>query len=814
MIKRLILVLLVVPFFTIAQTKNFKEAIQNKLIKYSNNHPEKIYIQTDKPYYSIGDDIWFSVYLVNGINHKKTNKSRVVYVELINEQNTIVSKKQFYVEDVSVAGDFSIDTNLEAGRYSIRAYTNYMRNQDSDYFFKKEIQIWEINLEDTIVESSADTSKKESYIKNLDFNFYPEGGYLINGINSKIGIKVKDIGDQTVLGIIRNSDNDTITFFRTFDFGLGVVSFTPKPNKSYHAIVSINNQEFTYQLPKALNKGYHLYIENKGNEIFVTATSNLANGLKDSYLLVHQRGEIITEVLESQTKNSYTIKLSAKSMLDGVTTFVLFDNYGRPTAERLVYVNNQTADVEVNVDRNHIFPEKRKKVELNINLKDPLGNPLTGNLSMAITDLNVVEYNPDDENIKTYLLLNSDLRGRITDPGYFFKDDKDIKRRYLLDLVMLTHGWRRYKWNEITKSINSGIEFKAEQGLYISGFTSNLRKTGVRIPAETRLTFPGYEILQENQKADNNGNFKYGPFVVIDSFPALVEARINKFSNKDRKNRNVAIHINKQINFSPPIKSYLDKNGDLINKNIISRYLEQVKLSHKIDSQYLKSARLLDEVLVIAKKKSDREKREELLDEIADYGYPTKRIDLNNIQNSEFLSVFNLLRRIPNVNVFNDSITLRNRAPRIIVDGLTYESADVAHLTGQDIEFIDVLEGADASFFSNSGNGVIVIHLKSGATVMRDAIERKPGITDFMVQGFYTAREFYAPNYLDDFEYVHKKDIRSTLHWEPKITLTDSSPKAKVSFFTSDSESTYSIKIEGITKDGLPILHYSTFTVE
>ena len=83
-----------------------------------------------------------------------------------------------------------------------------------------------------------------------------------------------------------------------------------------------------------------------------------------------------------------------------------------------------------------------------------------------------------------------------------------------------------------------------------------------------------------------------------------------------------------------------------------------------------------------------------------------------------------------------------------------------------------------------------------------------------MVQDYYTAREFYAPNHMNDFEEVLKQDIRSTLHWEPQIDLTDSNTRAKISFFTSDTESAYGIKIEGITDSGIPILHYSTFNVE
>ena len=135
--------LLIFSSFIVLNNNNFTSLVKEKLENYSNiEWPEKVYIQTDKSYYSINDNIWFTAYLVNGITHLKSTKSKVLYVELINDQDTIVNKRRLYINDVSSKGDFKIKKDWKEGKYVLRAYTNYMRNDDPNYFFQKEIDIW------------------------------------------------------------------------------------------------------------------------------------------------------------------------------------------------------------------------------------------------------------------------------------------------------------------------------------------------------------------------------------------------------------------------------------------------------------------------------------------------------------------------------------------------------------------------------------------------------------------------------------------------------------------------------------------------
>lgn len=466
------------------------------------------------------------------------------------------------------------------------------------------------------------------------------------------------------------------------------------------------------------------------------------------------------------------------------------------------------------MSRNISTPSTRDQVTLDIDLKDKDGNNLSGNLSMSITDLDVIQQNSNQENIKTHLLLNSDLRGKIENPGYFFEKENDPKRRFLLDVVMLTNGWRRFTWNELLYKSPSKNNHKLEDGIYISGRTTALRQKGKKIPAATRLTFYG-SLTQLKKQSDQNGTFKYGPFVFHDTLPTILEARVKNFKNSEKNNRHVSIFLQNEFYKYPKVNRESLLKSSSNNQDRISNFINTSQAISKIDAEYMESARILDEVVIIGHKKSFDEKRNELLDERTDYGFPTRRLDLNDLENAESLSLSDILNQLPGVSVFNDSISIRNGGvPSIYLDGMQIEMSNIAHITGGEIEFIDLLIGADAAFFSNSGNGVVAIHSKVGSNLLSKNVKRKPGIIDFTSIGFYSAREFYSPDHSNDFEEVLKQDLRTTLHWEPKITLNDSMNKAEVKFFTSDSRSSYAIKIEGITSTGIPVYHMSTFDVD
>ena len=118
------------------------QKIVAQLEKWTNDHPqEKVYLQLDKPYYGVGDNIWFKAYITVGPEHRLSALSGALNVELVDEQDSVKQWIKLPVTSGITWGDFALSDTLQEGNYRIRAYTNWMRNAGPDYFYEKSITI-------------------------------------------------------------------------------------------------------------------------------------------------------------------------------------------------------------------------------------------------------------------------------------------------------------------------------------------------------------------------------------------------------------------------------------------------------------------------------------------------------------------------------------------------------------------------------------------------------------------------------------------------------------------------------------------------
>jgi len=114
--------------------------------KLANTHPlEKVYLHFDKPYYAIGDTVWFKAYITLDI-HQPSQLSKIVYVDVISSQDSIVQSLKLQVTGSVAFGDVTLSAPLyRQGNYHFRAYTTWMRNDDPAYFFNKTIAVGNFN---------------------------------------------------------------------------------------------------------------------------------------------------------------------------------------------------------------------------------------------------------------------------------------------------------------------------------------------------------------------------------------------------------------------------------------------------------------------------------------------------------------------------------------------------------------------------------------------------------------------------------------------------------------------------------------------
>ncbi|NRF37866.1 hypothetical protein [Pedobacter foliorum] len=114
------------------------ERLVTALQKWIETNPqEKVYLHTDKPYYALGDTIWFKAYVTVGSRHQLSALSGALYVDLINERDSIEKSLKLPVTAGMAMGNFSLNEELKEGNYRVRAYTQWMRNTGEDYFYDR-----------------------------------------------------------------------------------------------------------------------------------------------------------------------------------------------------------------------------------------------------------------------------------------------------------------------------------------------------------------------------------------------------------------------------------------------------------------------------------------------------------------------------------------------------------------------------------------------------------------------------------------------------------------------------------------------------
>ena len=171
--------------------------IAAQLEKWFTDHPqEKVYLQLDKPYYAIGDDIWFKAYITSGPNHELSGISGVLNVELIDDKDSVKQSIKLPVVSGLTWGDFMLVDSLKEGNYRLRAYTNWMRNAGDEYFFDKTISI--VNSIKNNVFTKADYAyssqngqqKVSSVINYVDLNGVP---YVNTQVSYEVQLNSKTI---------------------------------------------------------------------------------------------------------------------------------------------------------------------------------------------------------------------------------------------------------------------------------------------------------------------------------------------------------------------------------------------------------------------------------------------------------------------------------------------------------------------------------------------------------------------------------------------------------------------------------------------
>ena len=272
---------------------------------------------------------------------------------------------------------------------------------------------------------------------------------------------------------------------------MGSFSFTPLANHSYKAFIQTASGESGLKdLPEVYPGGYVMRLTDTADKIKVIVQSDISTE-REIYLFAHTR-EIIKVALSSSLQDGKAVFLFDKGLLgDGISHITIFNDQKQPVCERL-YFKKPSKQLEIKLNTDQPSYTTRKKISINIGAGNTEIKNDSASLSMAVYRLDSLQ-SFDAPSINSYLLLTSDLKGFVEDPNYYFlKDDRETNTA--LDNLMLTNGWRRFKWEDVLKNTKPFFEYVPEyNGHIITGNVINTRTGNPAGNIESYISVPGFQ---------------------------------------------------------------------------------------------------------------------------------------------------------------------------------------------------------------------------------------------------------------------------------------------------------------------------------
>lgn len=814
------------------------EKIQTRFDRWHLLFPqEKAYLHLDKDVYMLGDPIWFQAYLVEASLHLPSVISTVLYVDLVSPENRILNTLSLRVENGRAKGDFQIDRKWETGVYMIRAYTQYMRNFDPALIFSQEISIenpYEIFQGDERQEENSD----KSFASDFAVQFFPEGGDFVEGLVSIVGVKAMDAQANGIAlsGLIKNKAGEEVGRFQTGKFGLGSFPFKPDPNQKYVAEVEYKGQSQTIKLPKALDLGYVMQANMGDGEVSVTLQSNTEAGLTGGVLLGHIRGQIFVTLDELKGK-AMRFKLPLSNLPSGVAHFTLFNAENLPVAERLVFIDNPGGELNLELQTDKEVYDMREKVTLIARLTDTSNVPQAVRVSVSVAEIPWSRQDADyaTRNIRSYLLLDSELKGRIEDPDYFFETNEPDRKR-LLDQLMMTQGWRRFIWQDILSDQDPDLRFNNEQGFTFSGNLTRPDMEKWELQGKVFLSSLDQQNFFMDQTLTNEeGKFLFSGYHFEDTTDILLQANRFKPEKKEKRKKKNKVSPDVGPDGNRNVDILLDRPGrpsvDRSNTFTIDRgrwadfIKEDVAWLKALEAEYIKYREYeLEEIVIEGKRRKvpDPFDRPGKL-----YREPSSRLVVDSIKGgSQSISIFQLIRgRVPGVEIVgtpgidqtarirgNNSFTLSTTA-LILLDGVPISTLSANSINVQNVEFIDIIRDlATSAIYGEAGrSGIIAVYTRQGGGAFSARVHR--GVVNIQHPGYSKVREFYAPVYEGPEASSQSSDFRTTLYWKPDVRLWINGTK-DLEFFTGDRQSLYEVRVEGIDAEGQAISGRYQFEVK
>lgn len=919
-------------FLLLIKTVSAQVATKNDMIKLTaaadsfrnRSAVEKLYCQFDKPYYTVGDTIWFKAYLLDAAFLMPSIKSGIMYIELVNDSNKVVLRQMLPVVNGLSWGNIGLDVKtVNEGGYMLRAYTNWMRNFSESYILKQRIYIanpsannWLVNtrfnlsrengiekgklklqfnqfnshpvilkdleldvlngpktwykskvqtkLDGTVdvdftlkapIKKLAITARETGNAddnhalvipininrpENTDLQFMPEGGSLVAGLPARVGFKA--IGEDgkavDVEGTVYDNHQQQIALFKSAHKGIGAFDMIPVGGEVYTAKVTLPNGAVKiFSLPAVQSSGTSLGVTHLPGTDSLMVTIAGTQGGGSYYLIGQANGVVCYGAIVNLDGVPIKSKVSVAGFPTGIARFTLLNAARQPLNERMVFIDHHDF-LRINATPDKPVYGARDSIGMQISITDKDGQPVRGSFSMSVTDDSQVRTDSiGANNIISNLLLTSDLKGAIEEPGYYFQPGAGGNVQQQLDNLLLTQGWVGFAWGNILAPARQPA-FAPEKEFIINGRVTNVFNKPV---ANSHvLLFSKKPPLLMDSATNKDGRVSFRDIIPLDTPYYILQAR-----NKRGKSFNVDLKVDE---FKPPLFAMTSETATPWYVNSNTNTMNYIKGSIAIKTakdNYQGSGHILKEVKITAKKfiKDSQNlngpgNADVVIDEkeLEKAGKKTFLDLLKERVEGFHQGVFLLMgasKRALHDNMLFTFVTdsnkgidpnwyfIHDKPIKLIVDGVSLSKVSVitgfrdindyliAH-SAEDVKGIEVnitskytmryiptdapdgLSMADVAFVeitTRAGSGPI--------------IPFTPGTYLYKPMPFSLPKQFYQPKYTIKNKDTTATDLRSTIAWFPNI-VTDNAGKATVSFYSSDRAGAYSLILEGIGTNGNP----------
>ena len=521
------------------------DSLQTRIAAFGRSLPqEKVYLHLDNTCYFLGDTIWYKGYVTQTNTGQLTGLSSILYVELLTPDGYLVERQQLEMKDGAANGAFVLVDSLYAGYYELRAYTRWMLNfgqydhqhslwiedafydkdmleeffRDYDKLYSRVFPVYNRPeqpgeyFKDMTVRPMRRYFKAKNGKPEIDLRFYPEGGYLVAGTSCRLAFELNTNDGEHIEGVdikIVDKASKTVTEVKSGNRGRGqfVLPLVSDAGR-YKALFSYKGYDYEVDLPKAEEEGIALKINQTASVLQVEMQkspllASFPGGL--AMQVMHQGMLKVQKNVSFDVTDKCFIEIPLSDLPTGVNQVTVFDGNRRIYADRLCFVNHHDYDMG-RVDILGVEQQYEPYAPITLKLKMDAPTDSSTQVSLAVRDRATEDPLYDNGTILTEMLLSSELKGFVENPGYYF-EASDSLHRSDLDLLMMVQGWRRYDWRQMSGEVPFVLRHLPERYQTFSGSVHNT-----------------YSLYEDNFFGDSVFIYALNPYSPIDFYTTAYKA--------------------------------------------------------------------------------------------------------------------------------------------------------------------------------------------------------------------------------------------------------------------------------------------------